>query len=393
MKRFLSIIALILTMTILSGCDIFNNDIYNKSYNVEIDIVDFENAVVAAIEKADTAVIGVSNYETVALGSSKITSVGSGVVYKSTAIMKDGSTKPYDETMDSNEVAIYEYYAITNRHVIEDAAFVRVYFGDIDIEVDAEIMALDPQVDLAVIRFEYEGFIQPLAFADSDSLKKGSFAIALGSPSGHDYYGSATFGIISHPKRYLPEDLDGDGINDWEAEYIQHDVAINPGNSGGPLINIQGEIIGINTMKFVSENIDNMGFSIPSNLVSEVVKILETGREPSRPRLGVTIIEVWGLNAESRVKNGIPDDIYDGLFVTEVSPNGIAAKANVLPGDTIISFNGEDIRYTREVRAQLNSIIEGSGIEVEIIVIRDGEEIELSAIFWVLIWKDLFLYY
>jgi len=122
--------------------------------------------------------------------------------------------------------------------------------------------------------------MRPLEFADSNYLKKGMFAIAIGNPSGYEFYGSTTFGIISHPLRYISEDTNGNGTDDAENEYIQHNVAINPGNSGGPLINMDGKIIGINTMKFVSQDIDNMGFSIPSNVVTNLIPDLEAGRNP-----------------------------------------------------------------------------------------------------------------
>lgn len=371
-KIFLSIV-LIFSLIILSGCDSFYNEIYNKSYNVEIDITEFENAVQAAIEKADPAVVGVQNY---ALGSTKL---GSAVIYKSIAKLKDGSEISGVDTKDRNDVLIYRYFAITNRHVIEDANSISVYFGEEDDEISATIMEADPEVDLAVIRFEYEKYIQPLEFADSDNLKKGSFAIALGNPSG--YYGSATFGIISYPKRYIEEDNDNDNVIDWEAEYIQHDVAINPGNSGGPLINLQGQIIGINTMKFVDEEIDNMGFSIPSNLVAEIVPLLEQGIKPQRPKLGIQIREIRNMNENERLQYNIPEHLKYGLYVNKVELQGIGATANIKVNDIILSFNGIEIRYTHELRKELNKFIIGSGEEAEIIVYRNGQEVTLKAVF------------
>ncbi|HHU56602.1 MAG TPA: PDZ domain-containing protein [Acholeplasmataceae bacterium] len=254
-----------------------------------------------------------------------------------------------------------------------------MYFGEEDEEIKATLMEQDPQVDLAVIRFEYAKYIQPLEFADSDQLKKGSFAIALGNPSG--YYGSATFGIISYPKRYIEEDIDNDRIIDWEAEYIQHDVAINPGNSGGPLINLQGQIIGINTMKFVDEEIDNMGFSIPSNLVAQIVPLLEQGIKPQRPKLGVQILEIRSMNEEKRLSYNIPSDINYGLLVDSVEPNSPAGKANIKKGDIILYFNGVQIRYTHQLRNELNKLVNTSGKQIEIVVYRDGEEITLKAVF------------
>lgn len=372
MRKYFIILTLFVSVFVFSGCKSFHNEIYNKSYNVEIDIRDFENAVQAAIEKADPAVVGVHNYS---LGNTKL---GSAVVYKSIAILTDNSEIPGIDTMNRDDVKIYRYFAVTNRHVVENANTIKVYFGEEDDEVLAKIMEVDPQVDLAVIRFDYQKYIQPLEFADSDQLKKGSFAIALGNPSG--YYGSATFGIISYPKRYIPEKNQA-GIIDWEAEYIQHDVAINPGNSGGPLINLEGQIIGINTMKFVDEEIDNMGFSIPSNLVLQIIPLLEQGIKPQRPKLGVQIREIRGMDQQLRQTYNIPEHIDYGLYVSIVDENSLAEKANIKVNDIILYFNGVKIRFTYQLRTELNKFTVGSGEEVEVVVYREGKEITLKVTF------------
>ena len=292
MKRLMKIILLLIITLSLGGCKgLVTNEIYNKSYNVgEISITEFEELVQAAVEKVEQSVLGVSNYRR---GLTGLVSrgVGSGFVYKTIAIMKDGTEKPWEETLDSNDVKTYKYYLITNRHVIigEDyTPVLKVYFGEEDVEVDAKLIQYDDMVDVAVLTFNHTKLVKPVSFIeDSRDIKKGSFAVAIGSPKGYEFYGSATFGIISHAQRYIPDDINNDNVSEWDAEYIQHDVAINPGNSGGPLINMKGEVIGINTMKYVSEDIDNMGFSIPSNLVKQLIEYLEKGTKPQRTTLGV----------------------------------------------------------------------------------------------------------
>lgn len=371
----------------LSGCDrIINNEIYNKSYNVTIDLEEFEDLITAAIEKAAPAVIGVSNYERSLIGSYSLSSTGSGVVYKCVATMKDGSIEEdFSKTLDSNDVKEYTYYAVTNRHVIEgDRAKIKVYLDEENTKIDATVLGYDDKVDISVIKFNHTNYIQPIEFADSEAIKRGNFAIAIGNPNGYDYYGSATFGIISYPKRYMSDDTDDDGVNDWDSQYIQHDVAINPGNSGGALINIKGELIGINTLKLVSDDIDNMGFAIPSNLVKELIEVLEKGETPKRYTLGISVYEISTLLNKEDFSEGsvpditIPEDIKYGLYVNEVNNDGLAyGKLQV--GDIILEFNGAKILGSKEFRAELGNVLAGEVATLK--VYRESEEIEVKIYF------------
>lgn len=378
MKKVKMMFVLLFLMFTLLGCGTVNNEIYNKSYNVgEIDISDFENLVTAVIEKTEGSVLGVSNYSNSLFDDS--VSYGSGFVYKTIAIMKDGTEKSYDEVLDSDQVKTFKYYLVTNRHVVEgDSQTLKVYFGNEDLEVDAELVAYDDYVDLAVITFEHTTIIKPLELANSDNLKKGNFAIAIGSPSGYEFYGSATFGIISHPKRYIEEDLNSDGVSDWDSEYIQHDVAINPGNSGGPLINLEGKVIGINTMKFVSDEIDNMGFSIPSNLVASIIPILEQGKKPERTKLGIEIIGIKQMTSEQKKQYNISEDIDYGTFINSITNSGFGYKNGLRAKDIIVEFNGVKIYKPQEVRIELNKFILDENMSCEVIVLRDGKLVTLT---------------
>ena len=169
------------------------------------------------------------------------------------------------DVTEKDKVIGYTYYAITNHHVIEDGMTIKVYIGPQDLYIKASVIAKDKNKDLAIIKFDSYLHLIPLELGNSDNLKKGQFAIALGSPQGYEYYNSMTLGIISYPNRLIADEY-GENL------YIQVDVAINPGNSGGPLLNIYGEVIGVNTMKLVDEEIDLMGFSIPINIVKEFIK-------------------------------------------------------------------------------------------------------------------------
>lgn len=391
MKRLCAFILLLFLTISLGGCsNLVTNEIYNKSYNVgEISISEFEELVEAVIEKVDHSVLGVSNYERT-FGGLSLRGVGSGFVYKTIAIMKDGTEKAWDETLDSKDVKTYKYYLITNRHVVvgKDSSsreswtpVLKVYVGYEDIEVDASLVQYDDKVDVAVVTFEHTTLIRPVSFADSDNIKKGSFAIAIGSPKGYEFFGSATFGIVSHPKRYISDDLDGDNISDWDSEYIQHDVAINPGNSGGPLVNMKGEVIGINTMKYVSDDIDNMGFSIPSNLVVQLIELLEKGVKPVRTTLGITGKSIRDITDEERSNLRIPEDITYGFYVSDVDKTGIAYKSGMISGDIIVKFNGKEMRKSYELRIEINKFIKGSGDECEVYLYRNGTYQTITLVF------------
>ncbi|HHZ18234.1 MAG TPA: trypsin-like serine protease [Acholeplasmataceae bacterium] len=384
MKKIRLAVILLLSALLLAGCDsIFNNEIHNKSYHAEINITEFEELVQAAIEKVAPAVVGVSNYQRT-FGSSRLVSTGSGVVYSCRAKMKDGSfVNDCAQTIDSDDVDQYEYKVITNRHVIENADTIKIYFGETDRRVNAELIEYDDKVDLAVLSFNYAGYIQPLEFADSEAIKAGSFAIAIGNPAGHEYYDSCTFGIISHPKRYFADDLDGDGISEWDNEYIQHDVAINPGNSGGALINLEGKLIGINTLKLLSEDIDNMGFAIPSNVVRDIVSILETGRKPTRFTLGVQGISVSMILHPEDYAGEIPDvdlpeDIEYGFYIDKVETTG-KANGYLLKNDIILEANGRKLIYIHVLRGEINKTLAGDTLVLK--VYRNGEIITVNIVF------------
>ena len=335
---------------------------------------DFEDATVACIEKVSKSVIGVANYVANDRDVLEKKSLGSGFIYDVWGIKEDGTT-----TLDLTDEAIdrFGYYAITNRHVVKDNDAIKVYMFDIDDEVPATLIQYDDKVDIAVIVFEYFEYIEPLIFADSDAIKSGQTVIAIGNPEGFDYSRSATSGIVSYPLRYVSDDTDGDNVKDWDAAYIQHDAPINPGNSGGPLFNLFGQVVGVNTMKFASTDIDNMGFSIPSNEVLGLIPYLEEGKVPQRARIGVTVIAIRDLLSVDYTQNKeyeykIPDGVQTGIYVTEVV-SGSVADGKIEKDDIILEFNGVQLRNSLQLRAQLNAIVVGTNTEIEVKLLRNGE--------------------
>lgn len=384
-------VLLVLLSLFISSCDFnykrpnnTNNNITNNIKNeITEEVVDYktlsvedlQTAVKMVAKKNEKAVIGVTCKEPSKGSSGKIVekdiSIGSGVIYKRETL-----------TTDDNTISNYKYYVITNRHVIkgdETSSSVNyniyVYLADVDIEIKADVVGYDSKVDIALITFEYNRYIDPVEI-NTDPVDKGSFAVAIGNPDGYDYYGSVTFGVISGPVRYISVDTDNDGKNDFSAEYIQHDVAINPGNSGGGLFDIYGRLIGINTLKIVSDKIDNMGFAIPINVVKIIVsEYLEKGKEIVRPRLGVYGSEIRSMSSYI-VDNS--DDILDfpdiygiespyGIYVDSVESNTTLDGFGIEKHDIILTFAGIKITRTHIVSAKLGSLVDfhvGDKVEI-----------------------------
>jgi len=345
-----------------------------------IDDTNLQTQVIDVIAKTKDSILGVTNYKYDNNNSKFVKhSLGSGAVYDVWFKLKDGSViYNLDEITTFSEVDKYCYYLMTNKHVVKDADKVKVYLHEEEYEVDAVVRQYDNKVDLAVIYFEHTRYIRPLQLGDSGDLLSGQFVVAIGNPSGYDFSSSATFGIVSHPKRYLAEDTDDDGTNDWDGEYIQHDVAINPGNSGGPLLNLNGEIIGMNTLKFASTDIDNMGFSIPSDVIMAIIPLLEQGEKPERAALGVTVQEVKAILEYPKPEDPpIPEEIRFGLYVVAVGEGSVAASGGIITGDIILTFNGVPITKTLLLRFELNKVMVGVGQTVEAEVYRNGEIITI----------------
>lgn len=346
------------------------NTLNIREETIEINLTSLHNMFAPLVNTTKQSVVGISHYQNNA-GSLSLKSVGSGVIYKRTPI--------FIEIEDESIFKTYEYYVITNRHFIKDADVLKIYHGLNVPEITATLIEYDDKVDLAVLRFESKLYFPIASFGDSDTIQTGEFIITIGHAMGYQYFQSATLGIISYPARYLSDDTDGDGRNDWDALYIQHDAPINEGNSGGPVINLKGEVIGINTLKISSVLVENLGFAIPSNLVLEIAELLEQGIKPQRAILGVLVIDVRAVLANQFAFPDyiIPPGVTFGFYVTEVDDTGIAYSAGVLPHDIIVRYNQIDMRYSYMLRAEIGKFLIGSGDIVEMEVIRNGELITL----------------
>lgn len=359
------------------------NDSFEETTETDtINANSLESIFYPLIEEASSYVIGVNNYILNRFNQEVLYGIGSGIIYKRQAILNNGEISE-DENISKNEIKYYKYYVVTNKHVISDNNSLSVYYSKSDYEIDATLIQYDTKIDLAVLTFEAKAYFPVTKFADSNEIKRGEFCIALGHPFGYELANTSTFGIISHENRHISDDTDNDGVNDWDAKYIQHDAAINEGNSGGPLINLKGEVIGINSLKISSTKTENMGFAIPSNTVLELIEYLEKGIQPERPTLGVQALEVKSIIISETLLGTypVPSDITYGIYISEVTSGGVADKAGIKPKDIILSLNGTEIYYTYMLREELGKFIIGSGKTCEIVVCRDNQLITLTATF------------
>ena len=340
-----------------------------------------EEATINVIKETKDSIIGIANYQYNNNDQLVSSSIGSGFVYFVRGVLADNT---YTDDLSKEDITNYEYLVITNRHVIENSDAVKVYLHTIDEEIDAELIHYDDKVDMAIVKFRYDEYIKPLKFSNSDTLVHGETVIAIGNPEGFGFSSSATRGIVSYPERFISDDTDGDGVNDWDAVYIQHDASINPGNSGGPLLNMYGEVIGINTLKFASAEVDNMGFSIPSNTIVELLPYLENGKVPQRAKIGITVIAVLDL-LQTDYKNAdykyiIPEGLKTGLYITDVT-NGSPAFGILQKDDILLEFNGVVLRKSIQLRAELGEIIVGSNQIIKAKVLRNGKELVFDLTF------------
>ncbi len=262
-------------------------------------------------------------------------------------------------------------YIFTNNHVVEGSDAVDILLADGE-RVPATVEGTDVWTDLAVLSIDAEYVDTALEFGDSDNLTVGEPAIAIGSPLGTEFASSVTSGIISGVNRTVPVDTNTDGDPDWEMTAIQTDAAINPGNSGGPLINIAGQVVGINSMKISSATIEGMGFAIPSNEAVNVINQLEQNGEVIRPYLGLTMVDLSLVSQSQRAQElNLPEDVTEGVVVSRVANNSPAAEAGLEPADVIVSFDGEPTPNSVTLRQELYTTEIGQTVEVEFY--RGGE--------------------
>jgi serine protease Do len=245
-------------------------------------------------------------------------------------------------------------HIITNNHVVENADKIKVKLKD-EREFEAKIIGRDPQTDLALIKIDAKGELPVASLGRSADLKVGEWVVAVGSPFGLEQ--TVTAGIVSAKGRAI-----GSGPYD---DFIQTDASINPGNSGGPLVNLNGEVVGINTA--IIAHGQGIGFAIPIDMATKIVAQLKENGEVTRGWLGVNIQDLKGELAEYYgVKNS------EGVLVTDVVPGNPAEKAGIKAKDIITAVDGDKVKNSRELTAKAATLPVGE--TTKITVVRDGKE-------------------
>ena len=327
------------------------NSTSNQANTTSVSNVQYTNdtSITQAVEKVQDAVVSVINYQT--QSSNSLSSIfgniessdelavageGSGVIYK-----KDGDTA----------------YIVTNNHVISGAEKIDILLASGE-KLSGELVGADTYSDIAVIKIAADKVTTIAEFANSDTIKVGETAIAIGSPLGSVYANTVTQGIISSLSRTVTSQTeDGQTIS---TNAIQTDTAINPGNSGGPLINIQGQVIGINSSKITSSSvsssgvaIEGMGFAIPSNDVVQIINQLETNGKVTRPALGVQMVNLTDLSTSQLEKAGLANtDLTSGVLIVSTQ-SGLPADGKFEPYDVIIEIDGETIENKSDLQSEL----------------------------------------
>ena len=249
-----------------------------------------------------------------------------------------------------------EGYIITNFHVVDSAQTIKVKLID-ETELTATLVGADRKTDLALIKVETDKPLRAISFGDSDSLKVGEWVIAIGNPLGLSY--SVTAGIVSAKGRVI-----GAGPYD---DFIQTDASINPGNSGGPLINIRGEVVGVNTL--IIQGGQNLGFAIPINMVSGVIEQIRTQGHVTRGWLG---IEFRPVDNDEAAEMQLPSE---GALIQNVVPGSPAEKAGMQSGDLLVEYGGQKVSPDELPRLVADSAV---GDRVKVKVYRDGDEKTLN---------------
>lgn len=325
----------------INGISTTNGSTVNTKYEIE----KTDSPVVAIAQKAGPSIVGVkvnSVSQNLFGGLQESDEEGSGIIYS-----EDG-------------------YIITNYHVIETAmknstAKVQITLPNSEEVIDATIVGGDETTDLAVIKVDKTG-LPAAEFGVSKDLKVGELAVAIGNPLGQELAGSVTVGYISALNRKLTTD-------GRTYKLVQTDAAINPGNSGGALVNSQGQVIGINTVKIGATEVEGIGFAIPSDDAIPIIKELIENKRIVRPYIGLS-----GINVDKNTAK--LNNISEGIYVAQVLANTPAAQANIQKGDIIVAIESKEVKTMEELNEIKNSKKVGDTITLKII--RSGKEMEVK---------------
>ncbi len=293
-----------------------------------------EKGISDAVDKIYDAVVLIENYK-----NDKLYSTGTGFVYK----------------VDSKYG-----YLLTNYHVVSGNTSLKVTLSN-DTTVDAKYLGGDQYLDIAVISIDKSAVIKVAEIGNSGDSKVGDTLFTIGTPVSTEYMGTVTRGILSGKDRFV--NVNSSGSDSAIMKVLQTDAAINPGNSGGPLVNSNGEVIGINSLKIVEDEVEGIGFAIPIEDVMVHIETFEKGEKIVRPFLGVSMLNVTDTYYLYQQKIMLDESIKSGAVVVEVS-KGSPASGILQAGDVITKINNQDVKNTAYLRYELYKYSAGDTIEI-----------------------------
>lgn len=300
------------------------------------------DTIKSGVDKIYNAVVVIESYK-----GSKLSGSGTGFVYK-----KD----------DKNG------YIITNYHVIKEATSLKVVNTNNE-SVAAKVLGGDEYEDIAVLSIDVDAALGVAEIGSSEESSVGDTLFTVGTPVGSEYMGTVTKGILSGKDRTVTVDLENN--NSYIMQVLQTDAAINPGNSGGPLCNINGQVIGVNSLKLVEDTIEGMGFAIPIELVMTSVDRLEKGLKIVRPVLGIESLDADNTYALYRNNILLDDDIDSGVVIVNVIDGTPAKEVGFTKGDVILEVEGNEVIDSAHLKYILYKYTVGDRIKVT--YYRDGK--------------------
>lgn len=328
------------------------------SVNTGVSIEDYSNTAISVANKVLPSVVGIevdfsvsSNFPTFSAATQSTTSkaTGSGVI-----ISKDGYILTNNHIIDTSSSSSSSYYTVS------EANKVLVYLYNEDDPIEAKIIGSDSVTDLAILKIDRDN-LTPAEIGDSDSVQVGEFAMAIGNPL--DMRNTVTSGIISGVNREI---TDSTGTT---YTLIQTDAAINSGNSGGALVNADGKLIGINTLKMSGTGIEGMGFAIPINSTLDISEQLISSGKVKRPYISIS-----GADVTEQYSNYY--NLPIGIYIAQIQSDGPAKNADLKVGDVILKFNGETVETMSELNQKKNACKIGD--EVTLTISRDGKEMDVK---------------
>lgn len=361
------------TVLVLNMAGISITNVSGSSTKTTTSSVSYSNSndTTKAVAKVQDAVVSVINYESDSSSStSDLYSQMFGDDSSSDSNSSDSSSTGDLSVYSEGSGVIYKKdgdyaYVVTNNHVIDGAEQIEIMLAD-GTKVVGELVGADTYSDIAVVKISSANVSTVAEFADSDKLTVGETAIAIGSPLGTEYANSVTQGIVSSLSRTVT--MTNDDGQTISTNAIQTDAAINPGNSGGALINIEGQVIGINSSKISStsssgESVEGMGFAIPSNDVVTIINQLEENGQVIRPALGISMVNLSDLSTNAIAQLNIPTSITSGVVVASVQ-SGMPAEGSLQQYDVITAIDDQEVTSTSDLQSILYGHSVGDSVKV-----------------------------